>query len=243
MPSLVLEPSTVIPASDARANRDGQSDVLVAMALQGREEEARAEIRALRERGLTFDQLQLGLLAPAAEKLGALWDTDSLSFVDVTVATGTLQRLMHFAAIDLFGPPFVTAPPDRPRAICLFPEPGAAHTFGAAMAARYFHQAGWTVHMSSRADPEELKAIVRRRPMDVLGLSLGRRELAGEAAALIGELRAASRNPDPLVIAGGNALTQDPGLLGVLGADAVLAALPAAPAAAEGMVRRHRARE
>jgi methylmalonyl-CoA mutase cobalamin-binding subunit len=243
VPSLLLEPSDIIPGGDIGEDRDGQSDVLVAMALQGREEQARAEMRTLQQRGLSFDQIQLGLLAPAAEKLGALWDDDSLSFVDVTIATGTLQRLMHFVSIDLFGPPFLGPTAERPRSICLFPEPGAEHTLGAAMAARYFHRAGWLVDYVSSADETALTEIVRSRPIDVLGISLGRREMVDPAASLISRVRSASINPDTVVIAGGNALTLDPSLVTQLGADAVLAALPAAPDDVAGLLRQDKRRD
>jgi hypothetical protein len=50
-----------------------------------------------------------------------------------------------------------------------------------------------------------------------------------ELATTIGRLRAASSNPDLLVIAGGEAMVSDPALVTAIGADATLAALPAAP--------------
>lgn len=233
VPSLVLDPAQIIPAGTGRENDAGQADALVAMALQGREDQARAELRALHSAGATYEHLQLGLLANAAERLGALWDSDSVSFVDVTIATGTLQRLMHFVTIDLDKGPL---PGATPRSILIFPEPGSEHTFGAAMAARFFERAGWTVYYVPDSNRAKLRDFVRNRPVDVLGLSLTRESEAQRAGSLVAELRAATRNPDLTVIAGGSALTRKPLLIDALNADAILAALSTAPGQAGRMV-------
>ncbi|WP_171326288.1 cobalamin B12-binding domain-containing protein [Halovulum dunhuangense] len=234
----MLDPALILPSGRKSGQDEGLSDTMVAMVLQGREDQARSEIRALHRGGMSFEQLQLGLLAPAVKKLGALWDNDNVSFVDVTVAVGTLQRLMHFVSVELEGAPIMLA---NPRSICIFPEPGAIHTFGPALVAEYFEHAGWQVHYVPDADRNQLRAIVEGSDVDVLGLSLGRAEKADAAATLVAELRAVSRNRRILTVAGGPALVRDPHLMMQLGVDAVLASIDTAQIATARMVDHRRA--
>ncbi len=227
MPSLILDPSGVIPSRSALSDREGQSDALVAMALQGREEQARSELKDMFDAGMPVEDLKIGLLAPAARKLGVLWESDSVSFVDVTIATGTLQRLMHFVALELDAPPLIT---DSARSILLFPEPGAEHTFGAAMAARLFERAGWRVDYVASADEVDLARRVAAQHYHVIGLSLNIREKAEACRALVERLRKASRNPEIVAIGGGAAIVKDPLLVEKAGLDAVATTIARVPA-------------
>lgn len=226
MPSLLLDGSALVPPGSPHTTLSGQADALMAMALQGREEEARDELRQLFDGGLAPGDMELGLLAPAAEKLGVLWENDSLSFVDVTIATGTLQRLMHFVSVDLAGAPLLGA---KARAILVFPEPGAEHIFGAGMAANFFRRAGWQVHYVPDSDIQKLRRIVETNDIDVLGLSLGREEAMPAAARLVGDLRARSRNRKVLAIGGGAALMRAPLMIDGTPLDAAVTAVARAP--------------
>jgi len=145
----------------------------------------------------------------------------------VTIATGTLQRLMHFVALELDAPPLIC---DSARSILLFPEPGAEHTFGAAMAARLFERAGWRVDYVTVADEADLTARVATRHYHVLGVSLTLREKAPECRALIRRLRQASRNRDIIAIGGGAAIIQDPLLVEQAGLDAIATTIARVPA-------------
>jgi hypothetical protein len=51
-------------------------------------EPALAILRSLAERGATAHELCLDLLAPAARRLGEMWNTDCCDFTDVTIALG-----------------------------------------------------------------------------------------------------------------------------------------------------------
>lgn len=110
--------------------REAMVDAMIAFALQGREDQAMSEMRALHAAGWSVAALQVDLLVPTAAKLGDLWASDILSFVDVTLAVATLQRLMHTVWDTL-------AAEKEPRnglRIAIFPDPGAEHIFGAVMA-------------------------------------------------------------------------------------------------------------
>jgi MerR family transcriptional regulator, light-induced transcriptional regulator len=127
---------------------------------------------------MTFSQLQLGLLAPTARRLNALWENDDVSFLDVTLATGNLQRMMRFVAIDLMP---VAHPRLRRKAILIAPAPGEGHGFGAAMAAEFFRRDGWVVHHDASPTVEGLAATAAAIWVDVVGFRSPPRAMRGAA--------------------------------------------------------------
>jgi methanogenic corrinoid protein MtbC1 len=206
---------------------------LTRLALDADGPRSRQVLHRLYEAGASFSQLQIGLLAPAAKRLDLLWRNDEVSFIDVTLAAGSLQQMMRFVALDLA----VTGhQPPLPRSILIASAPGEAHGLGAAMAAEFFRRDGWSVVYDPHPTAEGLVARVAGGWTDVLGLSVVCRPDAAALRLTIARARAASVNPDLMVIAGGEAMAQDPRLLGAIGADATLAALPAAPARAHRLV-------
>ena len=233
IPRLALRaPSVVRPERFG----DGLSDEvagLTQLALKSDNERSRTVLHRLYEAGAGFTQLQLGLLAPAAKRLDGMWRNDEVTFVDVTLAAGALQQMMRFVAIDLA----VTGQqPPLSRSILVAPAPGEKHVFGAAMAAEFFRREGWTVCFEPRSTAQGLVDWVSHGWTDVLGLSIVTRPDVAALRDAVARVRAASVNPDLLVIAGGEALAVDPLLLTAVGADATLAALDAAPARAHRLV-------
>jgi methanogenic corrinoid protein MtbC1 len=208
--------------------------VLTGLALEDDDGKSRDLLSRLKSDGASFGQLQIGLLTPAARRLDALWRSDEVSFLDVTLATGNLQRLMRFVALDLM--PRRNAALRR-KSILVAPAPGEAHLFGAAMAAEFFRRDGWRVHFEPTPTPAGLADFVRSDWVDVVGLSVTGRSKARALAETVRLLRAASLNQDLLVIAGGEALAREPELLTVIGADAALAALEAAPTRTHRLIK------
>ncbi len=234
VPSLVIETQSVLQPTDRWHQDDGASDALVALALQGREDQAREEIRQLAEQGMSFERLQLGLLARAAQKIGVLWEEDNLSFVDTTLAVGTIQRLMHFIALDLSKEPLFGM---TPKSICLFPEPGATHILGVSMAARFFQHAGWQVDFLPDPSESAITRILKNRHIDVIGVSLNRTDSVKECSQIVRRLVKSSMNRKIVTIGGGSALSRDPDLIGDFDVDAVLAAIEFAPKQASRLVK------
>lgn len=206
---------------------------LTRLALHSDAERSRRVLHRLYEAGATFSQLQIGLLAPAARRLDGLWRDDQVSFVDVTLATGALQQMMRFVALDLAA---AGQSPALARSILIAPAPGETHGFGAAMVAEFFRRDGWSVCYDPRATRETLVDRVAEGWTDVLGLSVVVRPNPTALRETIAAARAASVNPDLIVIAGGEPMVADPLLVTAIGADATLAALAAAPARAHRLV-------
>jgi MerR family transcriptional regulator, light-induced transcriptional regulator len=216
---------------------DGLSDripVLINYALQSDDARLQELLHVLHRRGLTFSQIQLGLLAPAARRLNELWQNDDATFVDVTIATGSLQRMMRFVALDLIP---IGHPRQRHKTILIATAPGDTHGFGAAMAAEFYRRAGWTVQHEPAPTREVLVHDVAAGWIDVVGFSLTAAANADSLRETIRQVRPAALNPKLLVIAAGDALLRNPGLAGDLGVDATFSELPSAPARTHRLVR------
>lgn len=205
---------------------------LTDLALSSETSRSQNVLRRLHASGATFRDLQLGLLVPAARRLGGLWLEDAVSFFDVSLATGNLQHMMRFVAIDL--DPSSLRPVDR--TIVVAPVPGDQHSFGAAMAAEFFRRDGWTVHLEPDPTEEALVDLVGGQWVDVVGLSVAAQRDPGRLKGIIAKIRAAAWNPQLLVIAGGEGLAKNPHLITEIGADAGIAALDVAPRQAHRLV-------
>ena len=118
------------------------------------------------EAGVPVEDVCLDHLAPAARRLGDLWDTDRLPFTEVTMASARIQsilrrlppgrggRMTHGACGALFGA-----------------VPGEQHTLGVIMAADLFRRGGWDVGLMIGATHDEMIARISRDDRPVIGLS------------------------------------------------------------------------
>lgn len=164
--------------------------------------------------GVPVETVLLDLLAPTAQRLGQMWVDDDLTFTDVTVGLCTLQNLLRS----------VTAGEPEPEAvvdgrILIAATPGEQHTFGVLMLEAMFRRAGWDTVGMPMADVAEIRAMVSRRDFSIVGLSLSQESSLGELAALIADVREASRNPALLVMVGGRVFNEDGSLFRRVGAD------------------------
>jgi MerR family transcriptional regulator, light-induced transcriptional regulator len=115
--------------------------------------------------GLSFDALCETRLAPAARELGTLWETDALSFADVTLAANRLFGLLRVLA-------HRQAPrADSPFAVFAAP-PGEAHVLGVTMAAERARGQGWEVMLVVGDDHDTAVSRIAEARPDVIGLSL-----------------------------------------------------------------------
>lgn len=173
-------------------------------------------IGQLRERGVPVEVIYLELLAPAARRLGEMWEQDLVMFSDVTVALGRLHRIMRGLSPSLGHDLHV---PVEGRRALLLPAPGEQHTFGLSMVAEFFRHAGWEVvcELDSRSiDPVRR---VRREWFDVVGVSVGVDARLDWLREGITMMRRASRNRGLAVLVGGPVFALHPERAAEAGAD------------------------
>ena len=229
-------------------------DAFTADLLDSGDRAMQSRLEVLRQRGFSNEDPCLDLLAPAARKLGALWDDDRCDlasvtigdFTSVTVGVGQSQRLMR-----LFGPDSTataatatTAPTESTHAaglhLLLVRAPHEQHIFGLTMVAEFFRSAGWGVRgVSGTGGGVEAAAEERAQVQhfDAVGFSDSGETQLGWVAALIKALRRASRNPDVVVMLGGPLFVLQPQRAAELGGDLCLPAARQAPALAQQRVQ------
>lgn len=176
-----------------------------------------AYLHRARERGVALERIYLDLLSPVARRLGDMWLADECDFTTVTLGLWRLHQVLHELS-----PAFQCdheAITEGKRAL-LAATPGEQHTFGLFMVAEFFRRAGWDVMDGPAFTARELTAAVHHDWFSVAGFSLSREERAGELAALIREVRQASRNRAIGILVGGVIFVECPSLVVQVGADA-----------------------
>lgn len=198
------------------------------------------QLRAFIDARVPTERLLLDLLAPAARRLGALWEVDLCDFASVTLGLWRLQQALHEVSGGLRGHRDVL--PASRHSVLLTAAPESQHTFGLLMVAEFFQQAGWDVEADPCLEAQDLLQRLRRRWVDVLGFSLGSECHVQPLASVILAARQASRNRALKVMVGGPVLLACPDLVTVLGADATAVDAPSAVRRAEQLVLARQAR-
>lgn len=190
-------------------------------------------MRARRAEGIDIEALYLDLLAPTAQRLGALWEADLCDFTEVTVGLWRLQQL-----VNEYSSAFQRTEPRRRSAwrAMLAPAPGSQHNFGLLMVVEFFRRAGWDVWADPGAGLPELTHALSTGWYDVVGLSVGSECHADGVASAILALRQASLNPAVVVMVGGPVVNLLDGFAVQVGADAMAMDARAAVAEAERLV-------
>jgi methanogenic corrinoid protein MtbC1 len=190
-------------------------------------DESRAEryVQDLLSDGAPLERVYLDLFAPAAARLGELWDDDACDFLQVTDALGRMHKVLHVLEPCWLHPPEGKA---VGRVLLACPA-GEQHTLGLFIVAEFFARDNWDVRVGPPLDRVGLLDAVRDESFDVVGFSVGCASKLPRLAHDIGHLRRASSNPDLLVLVGGPPFARDPGLAARVGADGTAPSADAAP--------------
>lgn len=172
---------------------------------------------AVQARGVTLADIYLTLFQPAARRIGDLWAEDRCSFVDVTLAIGTMHRMLRFFE-PIFQADARLAAGDRQA--LLVPLPGDQHTFGLSMVTEFFRRAGWSVWNMPLATFDDLAAAVKTAWFAVVGFSASTDSRLDELAAAIRLVRLQSCNRAVGVMVGGPIFVERPDYVARVGADA-----------------------
>jgi methanogenic corrinoid protein MtbC1 len=175
-----------------------------------------AYIRDLVAQGLSAEQVCLELFAPAARRMGVMWEKDSCSFVDVTLGVARLQQLTHGLGDLLRGH---VEPGSMGRAL-VGTVPGEQHTLGITMVAEFLRRDGWEVVLApSGEDPSNFVRLASNDWFDVVAVSAANDRAEQPLRRLLGALRRQGRNRDLKAIIGGRLALEQDRLVATVGAD------------------------
>ena len=213
---LFAHPPQILPKTVDLVVTAGHIADLVALLLSRGEPEAVAFVGAMHDRGMAAESIYLDLLAPAARRLGEMWENDTCDFTDVTVGLWRLQNAMRELS-----PSFLRAaqPDGRGPRVLLLPLPGETHTFGLSMVYEFFRRAGWNAWTGSVGCSADLRSLVRREWVEIIGFSLSCDDKLDAVRAEIRSVRRASKNPGLHVLVGGPGFAANPRLAAEVGAD------------------------
>lgn len=174
------------------------------------------EVDALIERGASVEAICIELLAPAARRLGEMWDRDECDFIDVTMGLWRLQEVMR--EISARSPATLFPYPEQ-RSALFSPMPGDVHNFGTLMIEEVFARAGWQSEALVKPERRELLDRLAHVPFDIVGLTLTRDCPSAALGNLIRAIRSVSANPHVAVIVGGRIINENPSIAAEAGAD------------------------
>lgn len=177
-------------------------------------------VSTLRSDGIPLAALYLDLLAPAARRLGWMWEEDLCSFTDVTIGVCRMhQVLLEFSRC--FDAGMQSRDPGRNALI--LPVPQEQHTFGLFMVMEFMRKASWNCYSGQPSSKREFLKLAGAQDFEVIGISVGQTAHVDLAAELIADIRSRSRNRDAAIIAGGKVFIDNPELATRIGADATAA--------------------
>jgi len=174
------------------------------------------EVDAFIAKGASVETICLDLLAPAARKLGEMWERDECDFLDVTMGLWRLQEVMREVA--------ARSPADfgnlhMPYTALFSAMPGDYHSFGVTMIEEVFARAGWRSEALVKPERRELLDRLARQPFDLIGLTVARECPNAALGNLIKAVRNVSANPRIIVLIGGIMINENPRIAIDVGAD------------------------
>ncbi|WP_292929218.1 B12-binding domain-containing protein [Novosphingobium sp. PASSN1] len=184
-------------------------------------------------RGVGIDALFVDLLAPAARRLGVLWEEDLCDFLDVTIGLWRLQEVMREIA---WGSPVITGPINAPCRALFSPMPGEQHSFGATMVHEVFVRAAWESEVLVAPDMRQLVSKVANKSYDLVGLTVSCDVTTESLSRTIKAIRSVSMCQNVYILVGGHAVNSNPAMALEAGADGSAVDAPGALALANRLV-------
>jgi MerR family transcriptional regulator, light-induced transcriptional regulator len=236
IPRLVLAlrspPKTQEPIEQESPDAISQFAALV---LGDRDDAAFAFVQNIIARGVSVETVFLDWLAPTAQHLGELWESDAADFVQVTLGVGRLQMIMRQLGEAFFEQ---GSHPDGGESVLLTTIPGEQHSFGLSMVAEFFRRAGWNLCTGPFTSHQELTSLVHNHWFDVVGFSVSSDRRLDELKQDIQGIRRDSRNSRVGIMLGGPMLARQPGLVVSMGADMMSVDATTAPQQARELIER-----
>lgn len=185
--------------------------------LEGTLEECVEIVTRELDKGVPVDAIYMHTLAGSARMMGQMWVDDTLSFVDMTVATGRIYSVMHALRM--------RAQENRRDALpdqhaLLVSCPGEDHTLGVTMAADMLRGKNWQITLRTGKSYDELMELIEDEHHAIIGISASNSESMSQLTRLIVALRITQ--PWAKIFVAGEIVASVPTLKQVLAVDAVL---------------------
>jgi MerR family transcriptional regulator, light-induced transcriptional regulator len=195
---------------------EDRADSFVALITRDGPQKTEQYIAELLNLGMGVDSIVLELIPRIARKLGDQWISDSLSFTEVTIATGRLQKLIY--SLDhLFQETRTHAA--TAHTILVSAAPGSHHTLGPLILSNYFTWAGWNVLSESMPTQRYIETTVASKSLTAIALSVADYDQLDQLPTLIQSIRNKSLNPAIIVLTGGSLYNSDSMSFGHIKAD------------------------
>lgn len=178
-----------------------------ALSLDANEGAFELAITFFKTHGLSIDYIVLELIPSLAKQLGKQWEEDTLSFAEVSIGVGKLERSIYkidylFQATQL--------KKRKNKSILISTYPGSQHSLGTLILANYFTYCGWEVQRPIKPTQSILLAEVESKHLQALAISVSTDEQLQELPNLIHSLRERSRNPQIVILIGGSLYNREP---------------------------------
>lgn len=195
---------------------EDHADGFVALITRDGPQKTEQYITELLNLGMGIDLIVLELIPRIARKLGNQWASDSLSFAEVTIATGRLQKLIY--SLDHLYQETRTSPTTT-HSILVTAAPGSHHTLGPLILSNYFTWAGWSVLSESAPSERFIETTVASKSLTAIAVSIADYDQLDRLPKLIQSIRNKSLNPAIIVLTGGSLYNADAMSFGHIKAD------------------------
>jgi methanogenic corrinoid protein MtbC1 len=193
------------------------------------------EVDLLLSRGVSVDAIYVDLMAPAARRLGELWEQDQCDFIDVTMGLWRLQEVLHELSARSPKRPNLLQP--GAKKALFMPMPGDQHFMGPQVLEEVFAGEGWDTAIMIKPLRKQVLALLSRESFDLVALTLSRDCPTAAIRNIIKAIRSVSRNEHVTILVGGHMINQNPAIVSEVGADGTGADARAALEVAERLVQ------
>jgi methanogenic corrinoid protein MtbC1 len=164
-------------------------------------------ITVLKTHGTSINYIVLELIPEIARKLGEQWAEDTLSFAEVSIGVGKLERAIY--KLDYL---FQATQLDRRqnKSILISPYPDSQHTLGTLILSNFFTYSGWQVYRPANNGLNAIIHEIESKYHHVLGISISTYEQLKDLPNLIKLLKNKSNNPQIIVLIGGTLYNKSP---------------------------------
>jgi len=229
-----------ITPAEVRNRWHDEAVSFAALAIDADAEELLARLDAMLGSGTEIETILINILAPAARRLGIMWEQDDCDFVDVTMGLWRLQEVVRELSARV---PLAAGRPDRGYRAVFSAMPGEQHNFGTVIVEDIFRRAGWSTELLLDAQQGALLNAVSSTRYDLVGLTISLDVHTERLPSLILAIRSVSRNPQLCILLGGRVMMDDPELALRVGADGTAADAQSAVALANRLVSANACRE